>query len=92
MILKWEHSKQAGLVESEAVAFRDVVFAAAEKQCHTIRLHIGGSIPTVEHFPSWSDFFEVQVQCSDIGGMCPLRYIYHRADGLHAVASSSGHS
>lgn len=87
---EWEHSPDGEQGRMEVPGFRDVVFAAKETNIENIRLGLKGAKPAVDDFGPWSDFFLVEIHCSDLGKLAPQTYIYQNATGLRLLNTMRG--
>ena len=80
--IRWEHSPQSAPLEEEVAAFRTVVISSRKEASHQFLMRVNGADPVVDHFPSWSDFVQLRVVCSDLGGLAEQIYFYENASGL----------
>lgn len=82
VIASWQHDEEGLVGNVEAPGFRKSVLSSGNERKERISIYAHGSSPNIEHFDSWSDFFQVEVHCRDLGGITPITYLYRPADGV----------
>lgn len=85
VVAEWEHSPTERETKAEAVGFRGVVISVGADDYDVVKMVSGGTLPTFDHFDSWSDHVSVTAQCSDLGGVSPKTYIHQNATGLRLL-------
>jgi hypothetical protein len=85
VVAEWKHSEQIGNVQREVSPFRHMVVGSQQRVSRSLRMIVDGKPPTVDHFPSWSDFVDVDVVCSDLAGLSTATYRYEQASGLTVI-------
>ena len=82
--IRWEHSPQSEPLLKEVAGFKAVVISSqkGKEASDRVLMRVDGTDPLVDHFPSWSDFVQLRVVCSDLGGLAEQVYFYENATGL----------
>jgi hypothetical protein len=89
VIATWEHDGEGLVGEIESPGFRKLVLASGNHQKERIQTFAHNSEPQIDHFDSWRDMFQVEIQCRDLGGVTPITYLYRPADGVRLVTDNN---
>ncbi len=83
----WQDSNTGDPGHMEARAFRGAVITSKGKRTETTTLSNNGKELVVDpqYLEMWKDMLAITVECSDVGGLAPISYVYQQCDGVSIV-------